>query len=190
MLVHCSDGWDRTSQLTSLAQLIVDPYYRTLEGFITLIEKEWVSFGHQFAIRCGHSYPKHEDEISPIFLQWLDTVHQLVHQNTEVFEFNNDLLLFIGYHVNSCLYGTFLFNCEKERVEAQIKSNTVSIWTDVIINKQKFINDKFDQCKSERTILTPSCAFYKLRLWEEHFLRWNPYYVMNNYHKLSSPFLY
>ena len=32
-LVHCSDGWDRTSQLTSLSQLIMDPYYRTMEGF-------------------------------------------------------------------------------------------------------------------------------------------------------------
>lgn len=29
-LVHCSDGWDRTAQLCSLAGIIVDPYYRTL----------------------------------------------------------------------------------------------------------------------------------------------------------------
>lgn len=33
-LVHCSDGWDRTAQLCSLAQLMMDPYYRTIEGFI------------------------------------------------------------------------------------------------------------------------------------------------------------
>lgn len=33
VLVHCSDGWDRTPQLTSLAQLLLDPYYRTIEGF-------------------------------------------------------------------------------------------------------------------------------------------------------------
>ena len=33
ILVHCSDGWDRTAQLTSLAQLLLDPYYRTFEGF-------------------------------------------------------------------------------------------------------------------------------------------------------------
>jgi protein tyrosine phosphatase len=31
VLVHCSDGWDRTSQLTALAQLLLDPYYRTIE---------------------------------------------------------------------------------------------------------------------------------------------------------------
>ncbi|PVU97809.1 hypothetical protein BB559_001886 [Furculomyces boomerangus] len=54
VLVHCSDGWDRTAQLTSLAQLCLDPYYRTIEGFLILIEKEWVRFGHQFSLRNGH----------------------------------------------------------------------------------------------------------------------------------------
>ncbi|KAI8906549.1 protein-tyrosine phosphatase-like protein [Powellomyces hirtus] len=54
VLVHCSDGWDRTAQLCSLAELCLDPYYRTIEGFAVLIEKEWVSFGHKFRDRCGH----------------------------------------------------------------------------------------------------------------------------------------
>ena len=31
VLVHCSDGWDRTAQVVSLAKLIADPSYRTLE---------------------------------------------------------------------------------------------------------------------------------------------------------------
>ena len=39
VLVHCGDGWDRTSQLCALAMLIIDPYFRTLDGFATLIEK-------------------------------------------------------------------------------------------------------------------------------------------------------
>ena len=49
-LVHCSDGWDRTSQLTSLAQLLLDPHYRTIRGFLTLISKEFSSFGHKVCV--------------------------------------------------------------------------------------------------------------------------------------------
>lgn len=53
VLIHCSDGWDRTSQLSALSQICLDPYYRTLEGFIVLVEKDWVSFGHRFRYRSG-----------------------------------------------------------------------------------------------------------------------------------------
>ncbi|KAM9049272.1 phosphatidylinositol-3,5-bisphosphate 3-phosphatase MTMR6 isoform 4-T4 [Megaptera novaeangliae] len=34
VLVHCSDGWDRTSQVCSLGSLLLDPYYRTIRGFM------------------------------------------------------------------------------------------------------------------------------------------------------------
>ncbi|CAI5757030.1 unnamed protein product [Candida verbasci] len=54
VIIHCSDGWDRTSQVSALAQLCLDPYYRTIEGFIILIVKEWVSFGFKFNTRADH----------------------------------------------------------------------------------------------------------------------------------------
>lgn len=54
VLIHCSDGWDRTAQLSSLAQICLDPFYRTMRGFEILIEKEWLSFGYRFLDRCGH----------------------------------------------------------------------------------------------------------------------------------------
>lgn len=33
VVVHCSDGWDRTAQVCSLSSLLLDPYYRTLQGY-------------------------------------------------------------------------------------------------------------------------------------------------------------
>jgi hypothetical protein len=53
VLVHCSDGWDRTSQVSALAQIMLDPHYRTLDGFITLVQKDFLSFGHKFRDRNG-----------------------------------------------------------------------------------------------------------------------------------------
>lgn len=57
VLIHCSDGWDRTSQLSALAQICLDPYFRTIKGFQVLVEKDWVSFGHKFMDRCGFLSP-------------------------------------------------------------------------------------------------------------------------------------
>ncbi|KAF8511020.1 protein phosphatase [Hysterangium stoloniferum] len=54
VLIHCSDGWDRTAQLSSLSQICLDPFYRTMKGLEILIEKDWLSFGHRFMDRCGH----------------------------------------------------------------------------------------------------------------------------------------
>jgi len=31
VLVHCSDGWDRTPQIVALAELMLDPFYRTIQ---------------------------------------------------------------------------------------------------------------------------------------------------------------
>ena len=92
VLVHCSDGWDRTAQLTSLAMILLDPYFRTLKGFQVgfmkrnmlpisgqvLIEKEWLSFGHKFGQRIGQGSDKHsDDQRSPIFLQFIECVWQV-----------------------------------------------------------------------------------------------------------------
>lgn len=56
VLVHCSDGWDRTAQICSLTQVLLDPHFRTIEGLAALVEKDWCAFGHKFH---GTSAPSH-----------------------------------------------------------------------------------------------------------------------------------
>ena len=78
VLVHCSDGWDRTSQIVSLTEMLLDPYYRTMVGFHVLVEKDWLDFGHQFSTRCGHNgLNTNDDQRSPIFVLFLDCVYQV-----------------------------------------------------------------------------------------------------------------
>lgn len=57
VLIHCSDGWDRTAQLVSLAQICLQPRYRTILGLIHLIEREWIKAGHQFDTRLARLVP-------------------------------------------------------------------------------------------------------------------------------------
>lgn len=115
VLVHCSDGWDRTPQIVALAELLLDPFYRTVEvtyelfrflsdffpfvclfvqGFRILIEREWLAFGHKFADRCGHATGSDDpNERCPVFLQWLDCVHQLLGQFPCEFQFSHTYLV-------------------------------------------------------------------------------------------------
>ncbi len=133
VLVHCSDGWDRTSQVCALAQLILDPFYRSIRGFATIVEKEWCSFGHQFARRTGHGSKKYsDDQRAPIFLQFLDCVWQLWEQFPTAFEFNEEFLFFVADSSTSCRFGNFLYDCERQRVEAKTAKSTECLWTFVV----------------------------------------------------------
>ncbi|XP_063833347.1 myotubularin-related protein 4-like [Ostrinia nubilalis] len=128
-LVHCSDGWDRTPQIVAAAQLVLDARYRTLQGFQVLIEREWLDFGHKFADRCGHQFAAEEpNERSPIFLQWLDVVHQMMAQYPCSFEFNEAYLIKLATHVHSCMFGTFLCNTRRERAECRAPEQLAQVW--------------------------------------------------------------
>jgi hypothetical protein len=239
-LIHCSDGWDRTPQIAATTMLLMDPYYRTLEGFAVLIEKEWVSFGHKFQSRGANkrsayspkaAAPERAEEpnsptfdweddaaaafaaakaskeksggakggggsgsganggagsgelaqeegskrdggqeqeeqkggeraaksstralppppppsvllsppvfdqsgenFSPVFVQWLDVIHQIFQQLPWAFEFDLPLLQHLVHHSASCLHGNFLYDTEKEAAGAGVTHLTRSVWGDV-----------------------------------------------------------
>lgn len=140
VVVHCSDGWDRTAQTCSLAALLLDSYYRTIEGFQALIQKDWLAFGHKFNDRCGHIQIGDSKEVAPVFTQFIDAVWQLHQQHPYDFEFNERFLIAIHDHVYSCQFGTFIGNCEKQRKELQLSKKTFSLWALLESQKASFIN--------------------------------------------------
>jgi hypothetical protein len=162
VLVHCSDGWDRTAGLTSLAQMVIDPYYRTLQGFAVLVEKEWCAFGHRFAKRCGtggcgYDRAHHEDDQrAPIFLQWVDAVWQVWRQAPGAFEFNERLLVALAEHAYSGRFGTFLLDCERDRAEARLSEGTVSLWTYVLAAEHRggFTNPGYSPLRPVAAVAT------------------------------------
>ncbi|CAF1633757.1 unnamed protein product [Adineta ricciae] len=170
VLVHCSDGWDRTPQITTLAKIMLDSYYRTIEGFQMLVQSEWIAFGHKFADRCGHGNGSTDpNERSPVFLQWLDCVFQLFTQHRTAFEFNEMFLLKLAHHTYTCLYGTFLCNTDCERSSSKLETRTLSVWSLFNSNSKQFINHLFD--KTKKDILYPSSSVRDLTIWSNLYLR-------------------
>ncbi|XP_040602743.1 myotubularin-related protein 3 isoform X4 [Mesocricetus auratus] len=169
VLVHCSDGWDRTPQIVALAKLLLDPYYRTVEGFQVLVEMEWLDFGHKFADRCGHGENSDDlNERCPVFLQWLDCVHQLQRQFPCSFEFNEAFLVKLVQHTYSCLFGTFLCNNAKERGEKQTQERTCSVWSLLRAGNKAFKNLLYSS--QSEAVLYPVCHVRNLMLWSAVYL--------------------
>ena len=54
-----------------------------------------------------------DEERSPVFIQFLDCVHQLIYQFRTAFEFDDSLLLFIAHHLYSGRFGNFISNSFK-----------------------------------------------------------------------------
>uniref|UniRef100_A0A8C8HSU6 phosphatidylinositol-3,5-bisphosphate 3-phosphatase n=1 Tax=Oncorhynchus tshawytscha TaxID=74940 RepID=A0A8C8HSU6_ONCTS len=169
VLVHCSDGWDRTPQIVALAKILLDPFYRTLEGFQVLVETEWLDYGHKFGDRCGHQESAEDvSEQCPVFLQWLDCVHQLLKQFPCFFEFNEAFLVKLVQHTYSCLYGTFLCNNGREREARNIYKRTCSIWSLLRTGNKNFQNFLYIPC--HEMVLQPVCHTRALQLWTAVYL--------------------
>lgn len=171
ILVHCSDGWDRTPQMVGTAQILLDPYYRTMEGFFALVEREWCAFGHKFKDRWEHAESAEANQRSPIFIQWLHIISSVMAQSGDSFEYNDDMLVFIADHVSSALFGNFIENTEcLRKQQLDVTGKTQSIWSYILNKRQQFTNVHYRPYDAP---IWPSSDSRHISTWKRYFLRWD-----------------
>lgn len=167
--VHCSDGWDRTSQVCGLAQLVIDPFFRTINGFVDLINKEFVFVGHQFAKRNGMGTTD-RSQFSPIFVQFMNCVVQIVRRSPEAFEFNERFLLELTLFAYSGVFGEFLGNNFQERDKYKLDIKYVSLYEYVDRFRKRYENRGFAAVEG-KVLFIPTKGF-NLFFWKELFYGW------------------
>jgi len=166
VLIQEAEGSDCGSQLSALAQIMLDPFYRTFKGFQVLIEKDWFSFGHQFRDRVlNRALP---DQRSPIFLQFLECVWNLQKQFPHEFEFSEAYLLALADNFDTGFFGEFLYNSEMERKKDEMSGTTISIWSLLDVEQKDFQNEFY---KPKKTFLTPICSLRIIQFWFGYYHR-------------------
>lgn len=183
VLIHCSDGWDRTSQMAAIVQILLDRKFRTIGGFLRLIEKDFSEAGFQFSTRSGfynnrpikytleinerreiYFLNTNESKESPIFLQFLDCVRQIVIQKPEHFEFGLDLINEIAYCLQLGIFKELMFDCEAVRMRHAQKNSVFDYFQ---YHGKAFMNPNFDPSEPDLDILEIKTDDFYFRVWDE-----------------------
>jgi myotubularin-related protein 3/4 len=137
-------------------------YSFSKKGFRTLIEVDWLLYGHKFDQRNGHAANFNDiNERCPVFLQWFDCIYQIARQFQSAFQFKETYLL--GHHSYSCLFGTFLCDWVNKHTDER----TFSIWPYLNDKNKAIVNNLYDDHYDE--VLYPKHELVHMQLWHKLF---------------------
>uniref|UniRef100_A0A182Q0D6 Myotubularin phosphatase domain-containing protein n=1 Tax=Anopheles farauti TaxID=69004 RepID=A0A182Q0D6_9DIPT len=176
VLVHGGKGLDTTLVVTSLVQIILNPDSRTIRGLQALIDREWLQGGYPFSTRHKHSCytptNQRRKSSSATFLLFLDCVYQLYAQFPCSFEYDHRLLVTLFEHSYFSQYGTFLGDCERDRVQLKVTTRTTSLWSH--LNRPEVVKSLLNPLyEPNPAVIWPSVAPISIVLWSELYTRWS-----------------
>lgn len=96
---------------------------------------------------------KREEEVSPIFIQFLDCILQLWTVNPARFEYTPDFLVFVLYHTYSGMYDTFLGNCCKDRDD--FAGSHSCFWSEILDQQHRWRNPQYQESGNFHLPLVP-----------------------------------
>uniref|UniRef100_A0A8C3Y8R1 SET binding factor 1 n=1 Tax=Catharus ustulatus TaxID=91951 RepID=A0A8C3Y8R1_CATUS len=157
VLVSLEDGWDITTQVRASAVSCLTPTTGPTRGAQTL---------------AGQS-----SGFAPIFLQFLDCVHQIHLQFPMEFEFSQYYLKFLSYHYISNRFRTFLLDSDYERIELGLlyeekgerkgQQGSKSIWDYIDrLNKKAPVFFNYLYAPEDGEVLRPYSNISNLKVWD------------------------
>ncbi|KAL3310115.1 Myotubularin- protein 9 [Cichlidogyrus casuarinus] len=178
-----AEARDQALVVCSLVEVMLSPSARTLDGFLFLLERNWLQLGHPFYERsaCGpiaqmrrlsslQTLPTTVRE-APVFVLFLDCVWQLMCQYPMAFQFSDYLLLLLAKHSNASEFGTFLGNSPQERLQKRVISDTGCLWKALLSpEKRKTLLNPQYVIPIEEHICWPILNAQALNVWQELYL--------------------
>ena len=113
--------------IASLAMIILSEVFRTREGLEMLIQAVWVNLGFKFSRNHTLSQSPQVNKpsnLNPVFLMFLDCVHQISHQFPAHLEFESKYLIAVWDSALLPMFDTFIFDCEHNRYLASSSRET------------------------------------------------------------------
>ncbi|CAB3379605.1 Hypothetical predicted protein [Cloeon dipterum] len=179
------EGRDVSTIVSSLVQLMCNPSCRSILGFQSLIQKEWIALGHPFCSRLGLIAESDVDQ-SPMFLLFLDCVWQILNQFPGKFEFTETYLTTLWDSCHVGIFDTFLFNSERDRAysvtDAHNPLHLRSVWDweeqygpeDIALFRNPLYALEAPVQIKKLQILPVSCGLSALEVWQQCYCRWVP----------------